>query len=300
MNLNDLVMFAQAVEAGGFAQAARRFGTPKSTLSKRVAALEDSLGVRLIQRSTRSFQLTEVGREFHEHARAALIEVESAQHVIGRRLAEPNGTVRLTASVPTVQFELAPLLPELARLHPKLRLELDATDRFVDVLQEGFDLALRSHFAPLPDSGLVQRPLGASPVLVVASPAYLRERPRVRHASDLAQHDGLLTAPDAAVWKLRSSSGEECAVAPRPRMVANESVALIQGAMAGLGLTCLPQSICSGQLARGELVNVLPRWSAGSVATTLLMPHRRGQLPSVRVVADFLVQRLRPQVQAGG
>ncbi|MES2939646.1 MAG: LysR substrate-binding domain-containing protein [Pseudomonadota bacterium] len=298
LNLNDLLLFAQAVEAGGFAPASRRHATPKSTLSKRVAALEASVGARLIQRSSRSFQLTDVGRAFYEHARAALIEVEAAAQTVQRRLAEPSGPVRLTASLPTTQFRLAPLLPELARRHPKLELQLHATDRFVDLAQEGFDIAVRSHFAPLPDSDLVQRQLTVEPVLLVASPAYLQEQGKPRHPRDLAEHCGLLTGPDAGTWTLRAAGSKEERATPKRRLVADESVVLINAATAGLGIAPSPLSICSGALARGELVRVLPRWEAGTVRTTVLMTHRRGQLPSVRAVVEFLAERIGGAVQA--
>ena len=137
LNLNDLVFFVSAVEHGGFAAASRRLGLPKSTISKRVAVLEEQLSARLIHRTSRSFTLTELGRDFYEHARGALIEAEAAEAIVRDRQAEPSGTVRISASVPVAQLQLAACLPRLARLHPKLRLQLDVSDRFVDLPQEG-------------------------------------------------------------------------------------------------------------------------------------------------------------------
>ena len=176
-NLNDLVFFVQAVDHGSFAAAGRRLGQPKSTVSKRVAELESALGARLIHRTSRSFALTDVGRDFYDHARAAVIEAEAAETVVRHRLAEPSGTVRITTSVPTAQFHLADRLHGLARAFPKLDLQLHVTDRFVDLVQEGFDIAVRSHFAQLPDSGLMQRQIGTERIILVASPA-LSERAR--------------------------------------------------------------------------------------------------------------------------
>jgi DNA-binding transcriptional LysR family regulator len=292
MNLNDLALFVQAVDSGGFAPASNRFGVPKSTLSKRVAALEAGLEVRLIERNSRSFRLTEIGRGFYLHARAALMEVESAEQLVHQRLAEPSGTVRLTGSVPVVQFQLAPHFPAMARAWPRLRLDVRASDRFVDLLHEGYDIAVRSHFAPLPDSGLVQRTLAVEPVLLVVGTAYLRENDTPRKPSDLAAHSALLTAADATRWVLSSDKGETQDVQPQARMSADESVTLLLAATAGLGIACLPESICSHHLERGELVRVLPGWTAGTVTTTALMPHRRSLLPSVRAVLEFLVERL--------
>lgn len=284
----DLLLFAHAVDSGGFAAAARRLNVPKSTLSKRLAALEAQLGARLVQRSSRSFVLTDVGREVYEHARAALIEVESAEAAVRRRLAEPSGTVRLTASIPTVQA-LAPHLPRLAEAYPKLHLVVHASDRFVDLIQEGFDIAVRSHFAPLPDSELVQRRVRTQPILLVAAPRYLAERGTPARPADLAGHDGLLTGPNATTWRLRAG-GAETAATPRCRLVADESAVLLAAAAAGLGVVPLPERICGEHLARGELVRVLPDWTAGEVATTILTPARRGQLPAVRAVVEFLAE----------
>lgn len=290
LNLNDLVLFAAAVEHGGFAAASRRLGVPKSTISKRVAELEEGLAARLIHRTSRSFVLTELGRDFYEHARAALIEAEAAEAVVRRRQAEPSGTVKITASVPTAQMHLAPHLPALSRAYPRLQVQLEVTDRFVDLVLEGFDIAVRSHFAPLPDSGLVQRQLLIEPILLVAAPAYLDQRVALRSPADLASHDGLLTGATATQWQLCNTSGETLQTTPLPRMVANESSVLVNAAVAGLGVVCLPETICRAALAAGQLVRVLPEWTAGRVTTTIVMPHRRGQLPAVRAAVEFLAR----------
>ena len=292
MNLNDLRFFAQAVDCGGFAPASRRFGAPKSTISKRVAALEAALGVRLIERNTRSFRLTRVGHDFYQHARAALMEVDSARQVVQQRLAEPSGTVRLTAAVPVVQFQLARHLPSLAVAYPKLQLQVHATDRFVDLVKEGFDIAVRSHFARLPDSGLVQRMLATEDVVLVASPAYVRSRGEPRTPAQLSSHAGLLVAADATAWRLSKPGVPTSTVSPHARMVADEPVTLLQAAAAGLGIAPLPYGLCERPLAAGELVRILPRWTAGLVTTTALVPHRRSLLPSVRAVLGFLEARV--------
>lgn len=291
LNLNDLHFFVQAVDSGGFAAAARRLGCPKSTVSKRVAELEAQLGAQLIHRTSRSFTLTDTGRDFYDHARAAMIEAEAAEAVVHRRLAEPSGTVKITASVPTAQFRLAARLPALARAYPKLTLHLHVTDRFVDLVQEGFDIAVRSHFAPLPDSDLVQRRISEEPFVLVASPGYLRERGTPATPQALRDHDGIVASPALAAWRLRSRNGEEIEAAPAPRLYADESVPLLKAAEADLGITRLPEHIAAEALTSGRLVRVLPEWSAGTVMTTLLTPHRRSQLPAVRAVIDFLTDK---------
>lgn len=288
INPSDLMLFAQAVENGGFAAAARRLKLPKSTLSKRLAALEAALGVRLVQRTSRRFVLTDMGRELYQHARAVLIEVETAQTTVQRRLAEPSGIVRVTAAIPTVQFQLAEHLPKLAIKYPKLQLVLHASDRFVDLVQEGFDIAVRSHFAPLPDSGLVQRRLRVQPILLMAAPSYLAEHGAPGTPQDLAAHQGLLANDTAQRWRMRHDDGPEVIVAPRFRMAADESTVLLQAAIAGLGIAPLPDAMCRDALASGALVRVLAGWRAGTVTTTILTPQRRGQLPAVRAVVDYL------------
>jgi DNA-binding transcriptional LysR family regulator len=293
LNLNDVFYFVQTIDHGGFAPAARKTGVPKSTLAKRVAALEAELGVRLIQRSSRRFTVTDLGQEFYRHGAAMLIEAEAAENVVKGRLAEPSGVVRITSSIPTAQHALAEPLLALAHAYPKLRISLDATDRFVDVLQEGFDIAVRDHFAPLPDSGLVQRALCKDPVYLLASPAYVAHHGAPNTPGELAAHHGIVTSLSARTWTLVSDAGEEIRASPLARLAANESSMLQSAAKNGFGITCLPRRLCEPALRSGELVRVLPAWTAGVVTTTLLMPHRRGQLPSVRAVADLLAEMIR-------
>lgn len=293
LNLNDLRLFAQVARHGGFTAAARVLGVPKSTVSKRLAALEQALGVRLIHRSSRQFTVTDVGRDCLAHAATLLDAAEAAELAVKGRLGEPSGLVRLTASVPTARLLLAPILPEAAQRWPKLRLALHATDRFVDVLQGGFDLALRDHFGPLPDSDLVQRRIGHDPGILVAAPDYLARVGVPATPDDLAGLDGLTADPSETSWPLEHADGQRLAVAPVPRFHADDAEALLHAAVAGLGITKLPSRLCRADLERGTLCRVLPDWSSGGVTTTLLIPHRHGQLPAVRVVADFLVARLR-------
>jgi DNA-binding transcriptional LysR family regulator len=294
-NLNDLIFFVQAVDLGSFAAAGRRLGQPKSTVSKRVAELEAALGARLIHRTSRSFVLTETGRGFYDHARAAVIEAEAAETVVRKQMAEPSGTVKITTSVPTAQFDLADQLHVLARRLPKLELQLHVTDRFVDLIQEGFDIAVRSHYAPLPDSDLMQRQIGIDRLILVASPVYLEEHGTPTQPEMLKDHDGLIVAASARSWSLRKDDGKIVEVAPRPRLFADESVVLLKSAMAGLGIACLPESIAAPAIKQGTLVMLLPAWTAGTITTTILTPHRRSQLPSVRAVIDFLSEARAPR-----
>jgi DNA-binding transcriptional LysR family regulator len=288
LNFNDLHLFVQAAANGGFAAAARHLGIPKSTVSKRVAELEADLGIRLIHRTSRSFVLTDVGKEFYDHARAAVIEAEAAESVVQRRQAEPAGPVRITTSVPVAQFYLADRLPALARAYPKLDLQLHVTDRFVDLVREEFDIAIRSHFTPLPDSDLMQRRMRVERITLVASPDYLARRGMPWRPEDLVGHDGLLTSLTSRTWRLKDNDGNDVQVTPTARLVADESSVLLRAAAAGLGIACLPEAMSAASMESKELIQVLPGWLAGSVTSTILTPHRRSQLPAVRAVIDFL------------
>ena len=290
VNLNDLNIFVQAVEHGSFAAAGRRLGMPKSTISKRVGELEATLGARLIHRTSRSFALTDLGRDFFEHARASVIEAENAETVVRTRLGEPSGTVRLTTSVPTAQFTLAPHLEALAARYPKVLLSLHVTDRFVDIVQEGFDIAIRSHQQPLPDSALVQRRLAMHDFLVVAAPAYVETHGRPERPEDLIRHAAIVAHAAETSWRMQASDGREAIAPVKPVMAADEPFVLLKAAAAGIGITVLPTSVCAPAITDGTLVRLLPDWTAGQIATTILIPHRRGQLPSVRAVVDFLIE----------
>jgi DNA-binding transcriptional LysR family regulator len=288
-NLNDLRFFVQAVDCGGFAAAGRLTGAPKSTVAKRVAELERQLGARLLQRSSRSFRLTDLGRDVYEHARAAVIEAEAAEQAVKRRLAEPSGLVRLTTSVPVARFHLAPRLAGIMRRHPKIELRLNVSDRFVDLLHEGFDIAVRSHAGPLPDSGLVQRRMGVETVILAASPDFLARAGTPRTPAELAACETIGTGSDAP-WPLVHESGEQASLVPPMRLSLDEAGMLLAAAEAGLGIACLPETVAESALAGGRLVRVLPGWRAGTITTTILTPHRRGVLPSVRAVVEALLE----------
>ncbi|MDT2021719.1 LysR substrate-binding domain-containing protein [Methylocella sp. CPCC 101449] len=299
LDLNDLRLFVQVADHGGFAAAGRALAMPKSTLAKRIGDFETRLGLRLFQRHARQFALTEIGRELYERAQAMLVEAETAEALIQGRLHEPAGLVRFTASVLEAQTLLTDLLPEFAVAHPKVFLELDATDRLVDVIEDGFDLALRTHYGPLPDSSQVQRRLGVSFNHLVCAPSYLEGRPRPNSPAELGGHLGIWFAlkTKALPWRFYDDQGrsfEDAAAMPCWRFVSNDPATLLNAAIAGLGIASLPARMCAGALASGQLVRLLEGWHPGGPTLTLLTPHRRGQLPAVRALSDFLAARLTP------
>ncbi len=170
---------------------------------------------------------------------------------------------------------------------------LNASDRFVDVVQEGYDITLRDHFSPLPDSGLVQRRIRTESFWLVAAPDYLADEQVPLDPADIDGWQGLFAAQGETGWTLQNKEGASLAVTLQPRYYANEGAGLLAAAIAGLGIACLPSSMCQSAVRSGALTRVVPDWDAGSVTITLLMPHRRGQLPSVRVVADLIVEQLK-------
>lgn len=292
-NLNDVFLFVIAVEHQGFSAAARQLNIPKSTVSKRVAILEDKLGLTLIHRSSRSFSLTEAGQIFYQHAKNAVDEFRYAEENLLMRQQEPSGVVRLSASVPVAQYILSDCLPELAERYPKLLLQLEVTDRYVDVMNENFDIVIRSHFHTLADSGLIQRILSHENIIAIAAPCYLAKVGSIHEPQDLVNHAGLWSDMQMNPWHFQHRSGEKCSVRPNIRFMANETEVLKGAAKRGIGIALLPEAFCTPELSDGGLVNVLPEWYAGSVTTSLLMPTRRGLLPSVTTTADFLVEKLK-------
>lgn len=300
LNLNDLQIFVHVVNHGGFTAASRALGLPKQTLSKRVGELERRAGLRLLQRTSRSFAVTDTGRELYRHAAAMVVEADAAEAVILGRLAEPSGTVRITASVPTAQHVLAPLLPKIAAAYPKILVVMNASDRFVDIVQEGFDIALRDHFGPLPDSGLLQRRVMIEEFWLIASPDYVDGREPIETPGDAADLDGIVMAQGETGWTLRDAEGRTETLTLTPRFVTNEGTTILAAVEAGLGIASMPMSMVRAKIAAGRLRRILPGWTSGEVATTLLMPHRRGLLPSVRVVADLIAENLTALGNKGG
>lgn len=297
LDLNDVYCFVQVVDRGGYTAAGKALGLPKSTLSRRVLNLESQLGVRLIQRTSRSLSVTDVGREFYRHALGMRIEAEAAENAVKRRLADPSGIVRFTCSVGMAP-RLADVLVRFLVRFPRVSLVQHATNRFVDLVEEGFDVGIRGYSEPLPDSNLIQRPLMRTPWYLFAAATYLERRGVPASPVDLAGHDGLALSGsgDEAVWKLRSASGQQSIVPFAPRLRSDNMETLRLAAIAGLGIVGLPGYLCRADVERGALQRVLADWGAGDAGITLLMPTRRGLLPSVRAFVDFIVAEYPPTV----
>lgn len=297
IDLNDHYFFVRSVDHGGFSAAGRALNIPKSTLSRRVIALETRLEVRLIERNSRRFVLTDVGRDFYRHAQAMLIEAEAAEEAVAHRLAEPSGTVRLTCSINMARSLALPLTRFLAA-HPKVNLIQMTTNRYVDLVEEGFDVGVRGHSRPLPDSELIQRRLSPTPWHAFAAPAHLDREGTPEQPQELAQHAAVAlgTRGDEAAWHLYAKDGEEVVVPFAPRLRSDDLETLKIAAVAGLGLVSLPAYTAREEVSQGRLKRILPGWVTSHAYITLLTPSRRGRLPSVRALIDFLVAEYPPIV----
>lgn len=292
--LEGFYYFTQVVDKGGFAKAARALGIPKSRLSRHVAALGTQLGVRLVNRSTRRFVVTEVGQEVLKHATAMLAEADAALDVVEFARAKPCGTLRAACPVALAQSALAGILPVFLELYPGIRLELHVSNRRVDVLAESFDVALRVRAKPTGEDGLVMRTFREVDEFLVAAPAYLSGAKPLAAPGDLSQHTTLDYGGelDRRPWELLGPAGESVSVEQRPRIVCHDFVVLREAALAGLGVARLPESVVRADLKTGTLVRVLPKWRSPQGIVHVVFPTRRGMLPAVRAFIDFLADRL--------
>lgn len=291
-DLNDLYYYVQVVEHGGFAPAGRALGIPKSKLSRRIAQLEEALGVRLIQRSTRQFSVTDLGQTFLGHAKAMLVEAQAAMDAVARTQAEPRGVVRMSCPETLVDLLVGRVIAEFMRQHPQVDVFLDATGRRVDPVAEGIDIAIRVRPPPLEDSDLVLKPLGESCVHLVASPGLLARLGTPTSPAELMRWPSMdLGLPQTQhLWDLHGPDGVRHSVHHQPRLVTRSLHALREAAVAGVGIVQLPAMVVGQALARGELVKVLPGWQPTPGLIHLVYPSRRGQLPAVRLLIERLAE----------
>lgn len=296
-DLNDLAYFAEVVSHGGFAAAGRALREPKSKLSRRVAGLEERLGLRLIERSSRRFRVTETGQAFYERCRAMLAEAEQAEALVMQAQAEPHGRIRF--SCPTGMIApVSDLVTVFIGRFPKIRLQLVATDRAVDLIEERIDLALRVRVDLTTDAELTVRSLGKSLRILVANPQLAS---RVASVDELAILPTLSTNDehDVTEWHLEATDGRKHIIHIEPRLGCASMDQLLSAAAAGLGVALLPDRVCRPMLASGKLVRVLPAWHSQVGIVHLVFTTRRGLPPAVRALIDHLTQNFPPAIAAG-
>ena len=292
LDLNDFTAFANVVAHGGFTAAANRLGLPKSNISRRVARLEASLGVRLLERTTRRLRMTDTGEIFYRHCQRMLDEAAQAELSVNQLLEKPQGWLRVSASVSAGQHLIAPLMSDFLQQYPDIKLQLVLTNRYVELIEEGFDVAVR--IGDLPDSTLVTRSLGQSALRFYASPGYVASNPPIATPTDLTKQRCIVMSESSATvrWRLQRDTHEEV-ISVAPYLSVNDFSTIRRLLCDGVGVAALPEHIALSSDAP-ELVQLLPAWSFRTVEFRAVFPSQRGALPKLRVFLDFLSARLNP------
>ncbi|MBJ7309329.1 LysR substrate-binding domain-containing protein [Rugamonas sp. CCM 8940] len=295
LDLNDLQYFVLVIDHGGFNPTARALGIPKSNLSRRIAQLEARLGVRLIVRNTRSFKATEVGQNYYTHCRAMLAAAHAAEQCVIMSSSEPAGLLRLTCPIALLKECVGLMVTQFMAEYPRVEIHLEASNRSVDVVAEGVDIALRVRVPPFQDSDLITRELSQRVQRLVASPELLKRFGAPESPEDLARfpsaHHGRVMRDYS--WTLLHEDGGSHTVAHRPSLVVNDLPMLRLAALRGVGVVQLPSAQVHFDLAQRQLVEVLPGWAPKTEVIHAVLPTRRGMLPATRLLLDFLAERFR-------
>ncbi|MDX3928999.1 MAG: LysR family transcriptional regulator [Shinella sp.] len=291
-DLNDLALFAAVVKHKGFTAAANALGMPKSKISKRIAALEEQFGVRLIERSTRKLRVTDIGLSFYERCETVLAGVEAAEAVVAVAKSEPSGPVRL-AMPPGFAPMLADILPAFLKQHPAVRLSILMTNHPVDLIEERIDIALRVRASYDGDQSLVIRKFGTTRNYVVASPAFVERHGPVT-LETLAQFPTIAMheQPTRVVWSLVNTAGEFRDIAHTPVLACTDFGILERAAIEGVGIALLPDTVVERGVRAGLLVPLLPDWTSPELTVHVAFTSRHGMLPAVRALIDFLADNL--------
>lgn len=291
-NLTDIAVFVQVVERGSFTAAAEHLGLSRPVVSKYITRLEDRLGARLLNRTTRRLSLTEAGRAFFARSQRGLQEIEAAEAEVSHLQQTPRGKLRLNTPMSFGIRHIAPALADFLARYPELTIDMSLDDRQVDLIEEGFDLAIR--IAELPDSTLIARRLGPCRHVVCASPAYLKQYGAPKTPDDLRRHNVL-------TYRYQDSPGEWRFVTPEGRFVSipvsgsiqmNNSLAIREAVLSGAGITLTPTFIVGGDIKSGRLEKLLPEYRAQEISIYAVYPERRHLLPKVQAFVDFMKERI--------
>lgn len=288
----EMAMFVRTVAEGSFSAAARALKLTPSAVSKQVSRLEDRLGARLLNRTTRSLSLTGEGRAFHARCVQILAEIEEAETAVTELHAAPRGTLRINATVAFMNHQVMPLLPEFLERYPELHFDLMLTDRHVDLVDEGVDVAIR--FGRLAESTLIARKLADSRRVICAAPAYLARHGTPRTPADLAAHNCLTlsTRPEFNVWEFGPRPDQHLRV--DGNFEVNQADALYDACLAGIGLARVATYLVDADIKAGRLVPVLTEHLKEATSIYIAYPHRRHLSPKVRAFVDFLVAKFNP------
>jgi DNA-binding transcriptional LysR family regulator len=289
-DLNNLYFFARVVDCGSYTAAADALGMQTSKLSRRIGVLEKELGVRLLNRTTRKLSLTEAGKTLHRHCVALIAEAEAARDAINQTLSAPRGLVRVACPTGLLQGGVADILGLYLAAYPEVRVALEATNRRVDVVDEGVDIAIRVRLPPLDDSDLAMRSFGASDMILVGSPALVATYGQPQALADIARIPTLSTgAPGREhTWHFVDTESKPAELVHIPRLSADDFYTVRRAALLGVGVARLPALLARDDLSSGALVRLLPSLSSRSGVVHAVFPSRRGMVPAVRLLLDAL------------
>ncbi|WP_180084912.1 MULTISPECIES: LysR substrate-binding domain-containing protein [unclassified Acinetobacter] len=293
-DLDDFYCFAQVVEHGGFSAAERATDIPKSKLSRRVYNLEERLGVRLIQRSSRHFAVTDIGMNIYRHAQVMMNAAQAAHDLVDHLSTQPRGLIKVSLPVSIAQNEMTKILPEFLKQYPEIKVQMMVTNRRVDIINEGFDLALRVRSNLDDDPNLVIRKFETIEQHLFASQAYLNKFGELKQPEDLSQHQILSMADEHLDQHIIVTDAQhhQKKIKVNPTVMGSDLSMLAALACQDCGVALLPDSIVSDHVKSGALVRVLPEWKAAHGIFHAVYPSRRGLLPAVRVFIDYLVEKL--------
>lgn len=291
-DLEGMAIFAKVAETRGITAAARELGLSAPTVSKALARLEQRLGSRLLNRTSRQFALTDAGLALKERASRLLADAEAAQDALLAQSVSPRGLVRVAVPMSFGVTVVAPLLPSFLQQYPDVSVDLHLSDAVVDLIGDGLDLALR--IGSLPDSSLMARRLAPVAGVTVASPAYLDKRGRPTHPSELAAHDcfGYAYLRTRDTWHFVNNAEQEVTVRPTGRLRVNNGEAVLPAAIAGLGIAALPEFIARSAIADGKLERILTGWSATRIGLYLVTPSSGPRPARVQALMDFFTDAL--------
>ena len=298
IDINDYFYFVHVVEKQGFSAAALALNMPKSRLSRHVAKLEERLDIKLIERTSRQFRVTDAGEEFYRHALSVVEKVESTEFAMLRKKQLFTGRVVLSCSIGVAQYAIKNLLLQFLKAHPGIEVVQQVTNQNIDLVAAGVDLAIRGHMETLPDSSNIQRKLARVSWCLVASPNYLAMRGMPRVPLDLQQHQSLKLGwqPTRNQWQLTHHQGSNINIPIKPQFYSDDMNTLIQAAQEGLGIVSLPAYTCRQAFTEGSLVRVLPDWKTGQAQLSLITPSRRSATPPVQALHKYLFEHVNASI----
>ncbi|MDV5228114.1 LysR substrate-binding domain-containing protein [Providencia rettgeri] len=299
-DLNDLYYYVKVVEHGGFSQAGLALGIPKSKLSRRIADLEQKLNVSLIYRSTRQFHVTEIGQTFYQQCKNVVDEAKIAEELICAVQTDPKGIIKLSCPVALLQVYLQDLLVDFMVTYPDIDIQILAVNRPVDVISEGLDVALRVRSLPLDDSGLMMKVLGYSRRILVASPLLFNERAPLQQPEELVNYPILANTEHSQNYTVTLKNSDDLSFTQHfiPKLATTDVLTLYKATLKGVGIARLPYGVVDKDLNSGALIEILPEWRFPEDIIHAVYPSRKGLLPSVQLLLNYLAENISPTVKS--